>query len=56
MVEEFARLDNEKMQQAQNAPNKIVYDCIDPSPYYENATEPYIDDKDIIEMQWEDPS
>lgn len=35
-------------------PNKIVYDCIDPSPYYDYLSKAtlgnYIDDDDILEM------
>lgn len=40
----------------QNGLNKIVYDCIDPSPYYDNSTEPYIDENDLIELPQDDQS
>jgi hypothetical protein len=51
MSEEFARQDAERM----NNPNiismnRVVYDCIDPSPFYENASEPYIDENDLIDL------
>lgn len=29
----------------------VVYDCIEPSPYYDDPmTDPYIDDRDAIEL------
>jgi hypothetical protein len=34
-----------------NGPNKIVYDCMDPSPFYDSTNEPYLDDSDILELQ-----
>lgn len=34
--------------------NKIVYDCLDPSPYYADAGEPYLDDNDLVELPSED--
>lgn len=30
--------------------NRVVYDCIDPSPFYEGTNEPYIDENDLIEI------
>ena len=29
---------------------KIVYDCVDPSPFYENSKESYFDENDAIEL------
>ena len=34
--------------------NRVVYDCIDPSPFYENSNDPYIDENDLIELPGED--
>jgi hypothetical protein len=33
-----------------NINSKIVYDCIDPSPYYENSKEPYINENDFVDL------
>jgi len=33
-----------------NMNSKIVYDCIDPSPYYENLKEPYINEIDFVDL------
>ena len=54
LVEEFARQDSEKLMNGQSGPNKIVYDCIDPSPYYDSSQDPYMDDNDLIEMPSDD--
>jgi hypothetical protein len=35
MVEEYARLDGERLINPSSYTNKIVYDCIDVSPYYD---------------------
>jgi hypothetical protein len=32
-----------------NGPNKIVYDCMDSSPFYD-STDPYLDEADVIEL------
>ena len=34
--------------------NKIIYDCIDSSPYYENPADPYFDEEDAIELPSDD--
>ena len=52
MAEEYARQDGERLVNPQNYMNKIVYDCVDPSPFYEG--EPYLDDADLIELPSED--
>lgn len=49
MTDEYARQDNEKMMN-QTGQNKIVYDCIDISPYYSDPQDPYIEDIDLIEL------
>lgn len=54
LVEEFARQDNEKVLNGQNSSNKIVYDCMDPSPYYEISQEPFLDENDLIEILLDD--
>ncbi len=38
----------------QNATNKIVYDCIDTSPFYTDPQDPYIEDIDLIELPSDD--
>ena len=31
--------------------NKIIYDCLDQSPYYDNSSsEPYIDESEAIDL------
>jgi hypothetical protein len=51
MSEEFARLDAERMNNPNSiSMNRVVYDCIDPSPFYENPNEPYIDENDLIDI------
>jgi hypothetical protein len=35
LTEEFARQDGEKLSNPSGFANKIVYDCIDVSPYYD---------------------
>ena len=34
--------------------NKIVYDCIDNSPYYDDPTNQYLDDADLVELPNDD--
>lgn len=53
MAEEYARLDSEKMLN-QNGQNRIVYDCIDQSPFYNDPQDPYIQDIDLIELPSDD--
>jgi hypothetical protein len=36
--------------------NRIVYDCIDTSPFYDNATNPYFEESDLIELSNDDSS
>ena len=38
--------------QANQNQNKVVYDCMDPSPYYEGegVSQTYIDEKDLVEL------
>jgi hypothetical protein len=33
-----------------NPNSKIVYDCMDPSPYYENQRESYINESEMIDL------
>jgi len=35
-------------------PNKIVYDCLDPSPYYDSPDNPYFDENDLVELPQDD--
>ena len=35
---------------ATSSNSKIVYDCIDPSPFYENSKEPYLDEAEAIDL------
>jgi hypothetical protein len=35
LAEDYARQDGERLVNPQNYMNKIVYDCVDGSPYYE---------------------
>jgi hypothetical protein len=40
---------------ASNQANKIVYDCIDPSPFYDSPQDPpYLDENDLVEIPQED--
>lgn len=41
---------------SQSGSNKIVYDCIDISPYYSDPQDPYIEDIDLIELPSDDQS
>lgn len=50
MVEEYARLDCERLANPSSYPNKIVYDCIDPSPFYDSQSDPYFDENELIEL------
>lgn len=51
MVGEYLRNDMEK-QNGYTANQIIVYDCIDPSPFYdyEDPKDQYYDEKDAIEL------
>ena len=42
------------MRNPQNYMNKIVYDCVDNSPFYPD--EPYLEEGDAIELPSEDAS
>jgi len=48
LQDEYSRIDFERVQDPSKYLNKIVYDCIDPSPFYESDT--YIDEADAIEI------
>ena len=39
----------------QNGMNKIVYDCMDPSPLYDSA-DPYLEEADVIELASDEQS
>ena len=56
MSDEFARQDGERLINPSSYSNKIVYDCIDASPFYDNSSEPYIDDSDFIEVPSDESS
>jgi cytosolic carboxypeptidase protein 2/3 len=49
LLDEYLRNDQER---AMMGPGQypVVYDCIEPSPFYEDSTDPYIDDRDAIEL------
>ena len=49
MAEDFARQDSEKLMNGSNGMNKIVYDCMDPSPFYDSS-DPYLEESDLIEL------
>jgi hypothetical protein len=53
MSEEFARVDGERLSNTSSYSNKIVYDCLDPSPFYDNSN-PYLDENDFIELPSDD--
>lgn len=53
LSEEYARLDNEKLMSGISGMNKIVYDCMDPSPFYDSS-DPYLDESDVIEVSSDD--
>ena len=54
LSEEYARQDNEKMINQNGGTNRIVYDCVDQSPYYSDPQDPYIEDIDLIELPSDD--
>lgn len=35
--------------------NKIVYDCLDPSPFYDQS-DPYLEESDLIELPSDEPT
>ena len=51
LVDEYIYNDNERAN-AYNGPYPVVYDCIDPSPFYDpsDPEDIYIDEKDLIEL------
>ena len=53
MSEEFARQDGERLANPNSYSNKIVYDCLDSSPFYD-AQDPYYDENDLIELPPDD--
>jgi len=50
--EDNARLDNDRLRNPGNYMNKIVYDCVDQSPFY--TDEPYFDENELIELPSEE--
>lgn len=38
----------------QSSSNRIIYDCIDQSPFYSDPQDPYIQDIDLIELPSDD--
>ena len=48
MLDEFIRNDYERAN-ASLSQYQVVYDCIEPSPFYDD-TDPYIDERDAIEL------
>lgn len=50
LTEEFACLDAERLNTPSGFANKIVYDCIDPSPYYDPSVEPYLEEGEQIDL------
>jgi hypothetical protein len=56
MVEDFSRQDGERLINPSSYSNKIVYDCIDVSPFYDNQQDPYFDESEAIELINDDSS
>lgn len=51
LAEEFLIKDTEKMLKATQTPNKVVYDCMDQSPFYNNVDDKLnLDEKNAIEL------
>jgi hypothetical protein len=55
MTEEFARLDGERLANPSNYSNKIVYDCLDQSPYYDSS-DPYLEENELIDLPSDEQS
>jgi hypothetical protein len=53
LTEEFARMDGERLSNPSSYSNKIVYDCLDLSPYYDSA-DPYLDENELIDLPPDD--
>lgn len=53
LADENARLDNERLKNPGAYMNKIVYDCVDQSPFY-SADENYLDENELLELPSED--
>ncbi len=53
MTEKFARLDGERLANPSSYSNKIVYDCLDTSPFYD-ATDPYLEEAELLELPMDD--
>lgn len=50
LLDEYLRNDQDRAMSSSNH-HPVVYDCIEPSPYYEDdPNNPYIDEKDAIEL------
>lgn len=46
------KLENEESENGtqNNLNSKIVYDCLDPSPFYETTKEPYMNENDFVDL------
>ena len=53
IAEEFSRLDAERLQ-SQSDVAKVVFDCQDPSPYYDSCGEAYFDETEAVEIPTDD--
>lgn len=54
LTEEFARLDGERLTNPSGFTNKIVYDCIDISPYYDSVSDPFLEESESIDLPPDD--
>jgi len=58
LAEEYEQKEQEGGSQHGNGSNKIIYDCMDMSPYYEKGSSgtsglaegPYVDDQDCVDL------
>ena len=52
LSEEYAKIDSDRLNNPNSGSlNKIIYDCLDQSPYYDNSSsEPYIDESEAIDL------
>ncbi len=54
LADDYLRQDNERLASQLGTANKIVYDCIDPSPFYESQSD-FINEADLVVPQDLDP-
>ena len=54
LAEEYAKQDGERLLNPTDHTNKIIFDCVDQSPYYENTGQLYIDESLAIDLPPED--